>query len=56
MNSAQHHWPRSISHLRQDRRQEQRTDAPGMLVSPVFWVGGALSVGIWAGIAALLLG
>ena len=25
---------------------------PGLLVSPAFWIGGLLSVAVWAGIAA----
>jgi len=28
-------------------------DTPGLLVSPAFWIGGALSAAAWAGIARL---
>ena len=31
-----------------DETTVESADGPGLLVSPMFWLGGAVSIGLWA--------
>jgi hypothetical protein len=45
--------PASLSGSPENTASRADEDSPGLLVSPAFWIGGALSVAAWAGIARL---
>ena len=34
------------------RAAENDDEGPGLLVSPAFWIGGVLSLGVWVALAA----
>lgn len=36
------------------REEHDHDEGPGLLVSPAFWIGGALSTCIWLGLGWLL--